>query len=92
MAGDDIGDSFQRRVDALLGQRCDRLVGDAARHDVLAHVAHVGRHVECEAVHRAAVREAHADRTDLARVGPADTDPDARVLVEATDVGHAQFA
>ncbi len=67
--GDDVDDVAHRDVDPFLGKRCDRPVGDAARHDVLAHVGHVGRHVEGEAVHRAAPLEPHADGADLARVG-----------------------
>ena len=50
-----------------------------------------GCDVEREAVHRAAVGEAHTDRADLARVGPVDADPHAGVVVEATDVGHAEL-
>ena len=69
VTGDDVDDvSRSVDVDALLGQRRDRLVGDATGHDVVAQVAHVGRDVEGEAVHRPAVRQAHADRADLARV------------------------
>ena len=34
-AGDDVGDDLHRRVNAFLGERGDRLVGDAAGHDVL---------------------------------------------------------
>ena len=72
-------------------QRRHRLVGDPARHDVLAHVAHVGGDVEREAVHRATMREPHTDRADLARVGSADPDPHAGVVVETADIGDAQL-
>ena len=89
--GDDVGDLLERHVDALLGQRGDRPVGDAARDDVVAHVAHVRGDVEGEAVHRAPARQAHADGADLARVRPGDADPHARVLVEAADVGDAEL-
>ena len=62
--GDDVDHLGHRHVDALLGERRDRLVGDAAGHDVVAHVAHVGGDVEGEAVHRPAA----ARRTPMAQI------------------------
>ena len=87
----DGGDGLQRHLHAFLGERRDRLVADAARHDVLAHVAHIGLHVQCEAVHRAVVSQPHSDGADLARVGAAHAHPHAGVLVETADVGDTQL-
>ena len=83
--GDDIDDALHRHVDALLGERRDGPVADAARHDVLAHVREVGGDVEREAVHRATTGEANSDRRDLARVRPVDVDPHAGILGEPAD-------
>ena len=66
-AGDGVDDVAHRHVDALLGERGDRAVVDAAGDDVLAQVGHVGRDVEGEAVHRAPALQPHADGADLAR-------------------------
>ena len=78
--GDDVDDLAHRHVDALLGQRRHRPVGDPARHDVLAQVRHVGRDVEGEAVHR----PPPLSRTPMAQIlrgfGTVGVDPHARVL------------
>ena len=81
-AGQDVDDLAHLDVDALLAERRHRPVADAARHDVLAQVGHVGGDVEGEAVHRAPALEAHADGADLARVRAVGVDPHARVLGE----------
>ncbi len=94
-AGDHVDDLAHRHVDALLGERGDRLVADAARHDVLAQVGHVGGDVEREAVHRAPVCEPHADRADLARlhrrIGMVDVEPDPGEPLEPTGVRQPEF-
>ena len=66
-------------------ERRDRLVADAARHDVV-EVRQVGIDVEGEAVHRAAAAQAHADGRDLR--GP--VDPHARVAVEPGRTGEPE--
>ncbi len=78
-------------MDAFLGERCDRLVTDAAGHDVLAQVAHVGVHVERKTVHGATMGQPHADGADLARVGVTDAHPHPGVLAEATDIGETEL-
>ncbi len=78
-------------VDALLGERGDGAVGDPAGDDVLAHVHHVGRDVEGEAVHRATPRQPDTDRGDLARVRPVGVDPHARIVRQPTGAGQAQL-
>ena len=93
---DDVDHVVHRHVDALLGERRDRPVADAARHDVLTHVGEVGGDVQGEAVHRAPVAEAHADRGDLARhdrrVGMVDVEPDTGEPVEPAGVRQAEFS
>ncbi len=93
--GDHVDDVGHGHVDALLDQRGHGPVTDPARHDVLAQVRHVGRDVEGEAVHRAAVAQAHADRRDLARddrrIGMIDVEPHTGEALEATGVRQAQL-
>ena len=76
-------------LDALGGQRGDRLVGGAAGHDVVEE-AHVRVDVEGEAVHRPATREAHADGRDLAGVLALGIDPDPGEAIEPAGAGQAQ--
>src|SRR5690606_37118206 len=47
--------------------------------------------VEGEPVHGPTAGELHADGGDLARRGAVGLDPDARVVVEAADVGQAEL-
>ncbi len=74
-ASQHVDDLAHLDVDTLLAERRDRPVADAARHDVLAQVGHVGGDVEGEAVHRPPALETHADGADLARVGSGGVDP-----------------
>ena len=90
-AGDDRRDLFEGRGHTLFRQRRDRLVGNAARHDVLAHEAHVGVDVEREPVHRATPCQPHSDGADLPRLRAVDTDPHAGMLGKAADACHAQL-
>ena len=83
-------DLLHGHLNPLLGERGDGVAGDAARHDVVAHVGEVGGHVEGEAVHRAAAPDANADRTDLARAARRHAQPHTRIPVEPPCIDHTE--
>ena len=87
--GHRVDDMTHRTVEALLGERCDALALDPTRDDV-AEVAHVGRHVQREAVHRPATRQPDAYRGDLARFGAVRIDPHAGISGQPTDIGQPE--
>ena len=82
---DRVDDGAHVGGDAFGRQRGDRLVGDAARDDVVEE-REIGIDVEREPVHRAPAAQLHADRRDLAVL-----DPHARIPVEASGAAHAEI-
>ena len=90
-AGNNVNDLGHRHVDALFGQRGDRLIADPARHDVLAHVGQVGRDVEGKTVHGPALLQPHANCADLAFTRCACIKPNTRIAIESARIWHAEF-
>ncbi len=92
VTGDDPGHVLHRDVDPLFTQRRDRPVGDAARNDVLAQVAHVGGDVEGKAVHGSTAGQPNTDGGDLARHRAVGVDPDAGVVTQPPGVREPELA